>query len=105
MRPRTIGGPELRRRLDTGWRPWLVHVGPVDGFARAHLPGAMWIAGVDQLRPLLDAGDPVVLYPSNEDLRLLREWSRQLAATPSGSVWLDTGGLNEWRAAGRSTEP
>lgn len=106
MTPRTIAGPELRRRLATGWRPWVVHIGPVDGFTRAHVPGAIWVAGVEQLRPLLDAGDPVVLYPSSgDDLTGLHEWSLQLPATAGGTVWLYTGGLEEWRDAGHATEP
>lgn len=106
MTPLPIEGPELRRRLNTGWKPWLVHIGPVEGFTRAHLPGAMWVAGVEQLRPLLDADDPVVLYPSSrDDLRPLHEWGRQLVAAPCRSLWLYPGGLDEWRATGHATEP
>jgi hypothetical protein len=105
VRLRALTGRELRQRIDDGWRPWLVHIGPAHAFARAHLPGAIWVAGLDQLLPLLEAGDPVVLYGAGEADDLPRGWRPQLLAHATGPLWHYRGGLTEWREAGAPLEP
>jgi rhodanese-related sulfurtransferase len=100
-----LTGDRLRRGLDAGWRPWLVHVGPADEFGRAHLPGAVWIADVEQLRTLLDVGDPIVLYGAGPQDDLIEEWSEALLAHPGRSIWHYRGGVAEWRSAGAPLEP
>jgi hypothetical protein len=100
-----LTGDQLRGRLDAGWRPWLVHVGAAEEFARAHLPGAVWVADVELLRTLLDTGDPVVLYSAGQDDGLIEEWSATLPTDHGRSLWHYRGGLAEWRAVGAPLEP
>jgi rhodanese-related sulfurtransferase len=100
-----LTGHQLRDRLEAGWRPWLVHVGPADEFARGHLPGAVWIAGVEQLLTLLDTADPIVLYGAGPNDELIEAWSETLLADPGPPIWHYRGGLAEWRNVGAPLEP
>jgi rhodanese-related sulfurtransferase len=100
-----LTGEQLRQRLAAGWRPWLVHVGTVDEFAEAHLPGAVRLPDLDHLLPLLETGDPVVLYGAGADHDRVTEWAGASTAHTTDLLWHYAEGLAEWTAAGGPVEP
>jgi rhodanese-related sulfurtransferase len=100
-----LSGEQLRQRLAAGWRPWLVHVGTADEFAAAHLPGAVWFPHLEHLIPLLQDGDPVVLYGAGAAHGRGSDLSSVLTSHASDHLWHYAEGLAEWQAAGHPLEP
>jgi rhodanese-related sulfurtransferase len=100
-----LTGKQLRQRLAAGWRPWLVHVGTASEFADAHLPGAVHLPAPEHLIPLLETGDPVVLYAVHADRERVVAWVDATGTHGNHLLWHYVEGLAGWMAAGFPVEP
>lgn len=112
---RTLTLSRLRDWQEEGTPFVLVDLLPADHYANQHLPGAVnccayQVSFVEDVRRLVCAASPqgqlatVVLYANGPENRACQDAEAKLAAAGFDQVHVFAGGLQEWTAAGLSTQ-
>ena len=101
----TISFDELRRKIETGERLFLVDALAPMSFAHSHLPGAINLppAQVDPKR-IPDKDAEIVVYCANPECESSIDTAAQLLALGFTNVRHYPGGKDEWRSLGLPLE-
>jgi rhodanese-related sulfurtransferase len=101
---RIIQGGELRTRLRSGERPWLVHEQTCADFRAHHLPGAITFSDLEQLVRVLRTSDLIVAYGYDESCLAARDLVVELALRGYPNAYWYSGGIREWARSGAALE-
>jgi rhodanese-related sulfurtransferase len=98
----TISREELKAKIDRGDDFKLVMTLAEWAFQMSHIPGSLNITSMPVAQELLDKGDEIVVYCSDEQCLASRAAYMYLTGNGYKNVRRYSGGLSDWEAAGYS---
>lgn len=99
-----ISREELRAKLDRGDEFKLVMALGEWAYRTSHIPGSINITSTERARELLDPGDEIVVYCSDQNCIASQAAYRFLTESGYLNVRRYAGGLSDWQAAGLPLE-